>query len=58
MAPQYQKGIGEIEKWTSLVDNEFTDVYSEIERDDEKVPPEQIERGKRIEKRRKYGIGN
>jgi len=42
------------EKWVSLVEMEFRDVYIEIESDDGKVSAEQIQRTKRLEKRKKF----
>ena len=55
---QAPKGDGEIEKRTSLVGKEFQDVSSEIEIDGGKVPPEQAEREKRLEKRLRSGLDN
>ena len=40
----------------SLVAKEFRDVFSAIESDDGKVPPGQVERGGRLEKRLRFGL--
>ena len=56
--PPYRTGSRRSAQWESLVGKEFQDAFSEIDSDDGKVPPEQLEREKRLEKRQRFGIGD
>ena len=47
-------GIPEV-RWGRVAGKEFQDVFSDIEIDESKVPPEQQEREKRLDKKHKFG---
>ena len=52
--------IGNIpeEKWQAGIDKEFLDVFSEVERIEERESQEQRNRALRIERRQQFGLSN
>ena len=44
-----------VQEWTKGVDKEFQDVFSDIESNEPKISPDQIEREKRLDKRHYFG---